>query len=99
MDDVAQRVRRYAVEQLAEGCDYVFSSDVVDDLGLNPQSVARALRPFGVTPSNLGGGLGRGYLAGDIVNSVPAPVDVVAVFTEALGHDATGALQQAGWNV
>jgi hypothetical protein len=24
---------------------------------------------------------------------------VVAVFTEALGHDATGALQQAGWNV
>lgn len=99
MSDVAQQVRRYAAEQLAEGCDYVFSGDVVDDLDLNPQAVARALRPYGVTPSNLGGGLGRGYLAGDIVSAVPAPVDVVAVFTEALGHDATGALQQAGWDV
>lgn len=100
MTEVAQRVREYAVEQVAEGCQHIFSGDFTDDLGLSPQAVARALRAYGVTPSQLGGGMGRGYLAADIIAAVPAPpVDIVAVFTEALGHDATGALQQAGWDV
>ena len=50
-------------------------------------------------PEILGRGLGRGYQAQQIVDAVPEQADVIAVFTEAFGHDATGALQQAGWDV
>ncbi len=103
--ELAQMVRRYAAAQLAEGCELVFSGDLAEDLHADPRAVARALREYGVTPGNLGAGLGRGYRAQAIVEGVPAVAvpattagaALVERFTQALGYDATGALQQAGF--
>lgn len=96
--ELAQTIRAYAAAQVAEGVAHVFSADLVEHLRIDPRAAAAALRPYGVVSEAIGK-LGRGYMAADIVEQVPAPAPgwsrtpeqvLIDVYTEALGRAPAG---------
>jgi hypothetical protein len=103
-DDLARRIRDYARGR-GRAATATSSAWLAREFGVDPRTIAAALRPFGVRPGEVEPGV-RGYVIAQLAGIVfevgqvaePDPADGSAVdrLSEALGHPAGPVLRAAG---